>query len=135
MAVDRHALRQLRAGQFGERREEVAEVDQVAADLARGRRAGPVGDQRHAAAAFQHRALLAGEPLAVHGCAVGPAGGGAVVAGEDDERLLAQLQPVEFGDELADQLVHVGDVVGVEVAGRRCCRACAGSARGCGTWQ
>ena len=32
-------------------------------------------------------------------------------AHEDDQRFLAQLQVFEFRDQLADQLVHVGDVV------------------------
>ena len=46
---------------------------------------------------------------------VGAETGRAVVAGEDDERLLAQAELVEFGDELADLLVEVGDVVLVVV--------------------
>ena len=57
-AVERHAFGQLRARQFGERGEEVAEVDEVLEHFAGGRGAFPVGDQRHAAAAFEHRAFL-----------------------------------------------------------------------------
>ena len=40
---------------------------------------------------------------------------GAVVAGEEHERLLAQMQAVEFGDQLAHELVHVFDVVGIKL--------------------
>ena len=40
--------------------------------------------------------------------------GGAVVAGEKHERVLAQIQAVEFGDELAHELIHVFDVIGIQ---------------------
>ena len=53
--------------------------------------------------------------MAIHGAAIdGADGHAAVVAGEDDQRLLAQVHLVERGDELADGLVEVADVVGVE---------------------
>src|SRR3990172_2444320 len=51
-AVECHPLGHLRAGQFGERRVEVAEVHQVVEDLAGGHRAFPTGDERPATAAL-----------------------------------------------------------------------------------
>ena len=38
----------------------------------------------------------------------------AVVAGEDNQRLLAELHFIERGDQFAHRFVEVGDVVGVE---------------------
>jgi len=52
---------QLRAGQLSEGGEEIARVQHVWGNLAGGRDAGPVGDQRDQAAAFEHRAFLTGE--------------------------------------------------------------------------
>jgi hypothetical protein len=53
----------------------------------------------------------------VDGGTLGVIGGGAVVAEEDDEGFLAEFQIVERGHELADEFVHVVDVVFVVVVG------------------
>jgi hypothetical protein len=50
-----------------------------------------------------------------NGGAVGPTVGGAVVAEKNHERFLPQLQPVEFGHQFPDELVHVEHIVRVVV--------------------
>ena len=42
---------------------------------------------------------------------------GAAVAGENDQRLFAQLQPVEFSNEFGDELIHISDIFGIELIG------------------
>jgi len=110
VAVDLPLSRQRHAGERGEGREQVGEIGEVLAHGTRRCGAGPICDERHAAAAFVQLALPAVYGPAIHR-ASRPA---AVVAGEDDERILAQMQLIEFGGELADLLVDVGDVVGIE---------------------
>src|ERR1051325_2811782 len=104
---------QLPAGQFDERREHVAEVDDVLAHFSRGRRAGPACDERHARAAFEHGGFLPTDHAAANGARVVERR--AVVAGEHHQRLFAQAELVEFGDDFAHLLVHVADVVLVQV--------------------
>src|SRR5262249_49774338 len=113
LSVDRDAVWERCARELGERGEEVAEVGQVVAHLARGGRAGPVDDERNAASPFEHRALVPRDGAAVDGRlvrqAIGP-----VVAGEDDHRVLAQTQMIEVLNQSAHELVHVFDVRGID---------------------
>ncbi len=40
----------------------------------------------------------------------------AIVAGEDDQRVLAELQRIEFRHEFAHQLIQMGDVISIQRA-------------------
>ena len=115
VTVEDFVGRNFHAREFGERRHEVRRVHHVVRDFAHRRHAGPVCDERDVRAAFEHRALRAGEGTATDGSLFRPTLARAVVAHENEQRLLAQLQPFEFGHEFADQLVHVGHVIHHEV--------------------
>src|SRR6185295_7089799 len=111
VAVNLHVVWHLRPGDFRERREEITEVSEVVDYFTFGRYAGPVGDQRNARAAFEDHAFVAVDlPAADFARDLRRA----VVAGENDERLFAQAQLLQFGDEFTDLFVHVNHVVIVE---------------------
>ena len=79
----------------------------------------PDSDERHEGSTFEHGTFSTGEAASADGRAGGGSSGGAVIADEDDEGFVAQLEAFEVGDELADDFVHVADIVVVEVfAGR-----------------
>ena len=115
MAIDDRFLRQFRTSEFGKGREEIARIDHVVRHLAGGSDAGPVHDQRHEAAAFLHGTLRTRDCPAADGGSFCLAVRSAVVADEYDQRVLAQFQALEFGHKLADEFVHVDDVVGIDV--------------------
>ena len=125
-AVERIAGVGFRAGEFEERRIEIHAVDRLVADGAGRDTAGPAEDVRHADAAFVEHALAAAQR-----CVVGDAAAldafalvaadAAVVAGEDHERVVAELEFVEHGQHAADAFVHAGDHGGIsrDRGGRR----------------
>ena len=108
-------LRKLGPGELRKRRHKIGRIHHVGAEFSSGSPAGPIHDHRHERPAFEQVALGAGKAAAVDRGAVGVVSTGAIVAEKDDEGFLAELQPIEFGDELAHQFVHVGDVIGVEI--------------------
>ena len=69
--------------------------------------------KRHSRSALQHAPLPAVDHAAVD--RAGVAGGGAVVAGEDDQRVLPQPELLQLGHQRPKLLVHVADVVVVEL--------------------
>ena len=81
-------------------------------------------------AAFVDRAL-AGAQRAVAGDL--PGRGPAVVAGEEDQRVVAHALLIQRGDDLADRLVHRRDHAGIGAARRRQVARRARSTVG-GTW-
>ena len=94
------------AGEFAERRQDVGEVKALVADRAGFDPAGPVGDERHTDAALVEAPLEPAQlPRRVEEGRIRAADvvGGAVVAGEDHERVLLQAKHLELGHDAADR--------------------------------
>ena len=123
LAINDPISRQGRAGNFSERGEQVRSVREIFVQLARGADALPTDDEGDEPAAFLHAALLSDEATAADGCAVSVRFGGAVVAHEEDDGVVAEFKALQFGEEFADEFVHVSDVIVVEldVAGGGVC--------------
>ena len=115
LPVDRLAAGNLNASDLGQRGQEVNELGEIVADPPGRNVPGPRGDKRHAAATFEEHALGPAEFAAADRGPRRLVAIGAVIAGEDHERLLAEPLAVEFGHQPADELVHVGDVVGEQI--------------------
>ena len=115
MAVERHAIGQGGSAQLGERGKEIAEIDKVVIHFSGGGGARAICDEGHAAAAFEQGVFHAADLAVIDGGFLRAELRGAVVAGEKDDRILAQVQTVEFGHQFSDELVHVLDVIGVEL--------------------
>ena len=120
-AVFRAARRPADAQDVGQRREHVDQADHLLAHGAGGHVAGPADEERLAEAPFVD-AVLAGPQWSVNGqasldgagdvAAVG-IGDAAVVAGEHDERVVGDLQPIERVEQLAHAPVELLDKVAV----------------------
>ena len=115
--IDHAAGRQRRTGEFGEGGQEVAGVSDVSIHLTRRHHAGPGGEERDETAAFLHGTLLSFDPSSADGGVNRGRLSAAIVAHEDDQGVLAQLEAFEFGDELADELIHIGDVISEQTLG------------------
>ena len=109
-AIEREFLFERGAGKSGERRVPIDHVQRCIDGAAGFDVAVPRGEGAHAYAAFIERAL-AGAERAVAGDAAGR--GAAVVAGPDDEGVLADPFGFKSGDDLADGFVFGGDHAGV----------------------
>ena len=44
----------------------------------------------------------------------------AIVADENNERLLAQAEAIEFGHELSCKFIHISDIIGIEILAVGC---------------
>ena len=89
--------------------QEVAEVDQVLGNLARGDGSRPVGNQRHVGAGVSHRALGPLDHVAIE---LGlDSSRGAVVASEENQGVVTDAKLIELGRQLTDDFVNVGDHV------------------------
>ena len=113
----RSFVRQLDAGDGGERRHQVEAADDVVVLRAGRDLAGHPGDGRNAVAAFAHRALGAAERrVAGVGIDVLP---GAVVGRVEDERVLVEAERADLVHDAADPGVELDDRVGVLALGQR----------------
>lgn len=98
-------------GRLTESRQEVAEVDQVLGNLARGDGSRPVGNQRHVGAGVSHRALGPLDHVAIE---LGlDSSRGAVVASEENQGVVTDAKLIELGRQLTDDFVNVGNHVAV----------------------
>ena len=105
-AVEFRGFRQTRGGHG--RGGDVEADDGLIVDLAGGKAGGPGGQERRADTAFAQHAFLADERR-VERAVPGLAKGCAVVADEDDERVLILTRRLELRAQLADAFVHGGD--------------------------
>ena len=113
-AVDRAVGGDGDAGEFAEGGEEIEVADGFGADGAGRGVARPAEDAGDAVAGFGdvefHAAQGAGGAVGTLRAFVAVEGFGAVVAGEDDEGVVAQAVGVEVFQEAADGVVHLGDI-------------------------
>ena len=107
-AVDDPICRKRRPGDFGKGGEQVRSVGKVFVEFARRADALPTDDEGNESTALFHATFLSDQATTADGGKIGGSLGGAVVAHEEDDGILAQLEAIQLGDEFADELVHVG---------------------------
>ena len=103
-------LREVRADDLRDRREDVDRHRRFAALAVRRDLPRPAGDERHPHAALPHRSLALAQPPGAAGV-VAVAQPRAVVAGEDHERVVGELVLVERLQDLAHRPVDLLDHV------------------------
>ena len=127
VAEDRHEAQAVEVeavardlGEVEERREPVAAVGELVADLTGGQMPRPADDRRHAEAALEQAELRPAVRPGAAAAVVGPLLGRVpVVRLEDDDRLVRQARRLDRPEQPADPLVHRGDERRVEVPGVR----------------
>src|SRR5207248_8656673 len=106
----------LDATRLEKRRVEINTADRHIATLTGFRDAGPLDEKRHADTAFVEVAFAISQRRVDRRRRVRPLADAqaAVVRGEDDDRLIAQLQVIQLLENAADALVHALDHGGVD---------------------
>ena len=105
LAIERHALGQLRLAKLGEGRQQVGKIGERIGLASARDEAGGVHDKRLADAALVLGGLAAAWPFAADRAAQSAAG--AVVGGENHDRALADFQFIQRGDQSPDEGVGV----------------------------
>ena len=99
--------------EFGKGREEIGRADDRGGDAGRGDFAGPAGDERDADASVVEAAFATAQGARGAEGGVGSVADmdifGAVVGGEENDRVLGEVAPVEFSEEAAELVVEIAE--------------------------
>ena len=124
VTIQNPILRKLPADQFCEGGQQIGGIDEIRRNLSSRNPTGPVCDHGDKPTAFEHGTFGSRHVAPADGGLCVLCLAGAVVPHEHDQRFVAQLEGLQFGDQFSNQLVHVADIVSEEVfAVRRAVRS------------